>query len=87
MIGMILILEGDAAWPDLSGKEVIHLGNDSPPIQVAILDAGMTSGRPSVGIRLDLPDGQSVLAETSACLFVSAARTIEARYPKLFHED
>ena len=86
MIGMTFILNGDGAWPDLKEKPFIHMGNGSPPIQIAMLDAGMKSMRPSVAIRLDLPDGQTVLAETSARLFVTAARTIMAKYPNLFEE-
>lgn len=76
--------EGGISWPDLADREVIHLGNDAPPIQVGVLDHGMTSGQPSIGIRLDLPDGRSVVAETSARLFVTAANAIQARYPDLF---
>ncbi len=84
MIEMTVILEGDNAWPDLRDKPLIHLANNAPPIQVAVLDAGMTSGHPSVAIRIDLPDGQTVMAETSARLFVSAGRAIEAKFPGLF---
>ena len=87
MIPMTIILDGDNAWPELRDKPVIHLGKDAPAIQVAVLDKGMTSGRPSVGLRLDLPDGQHVLAETSARLFCAAAKAIMARYPDLFDGD
>ena len=86
MIAMNIILEGDNAWPDLQGKDIIHL-RDGPPIQVAVLDGGMTSGRPSVAMRIDLPDGRSVIAETSARLFATAARAIMAKYPDLFNDD
>ena len=87
MIALTIDLNGDNAWPDLRGKPFIHLGNDAPPIQVALIDHGMASGRPSIAIRLDLPDGQTVIAETTARLFVSAARGIESRYPNLFDGD
>lgn len=86
MLQMILKLEGDDAWPDLLHKQFIHLGSDAPPMQVAVLDGGMASGQPSVGIRLDLPDGQTIVAETSARLFVCAARAIEAKFPDLFKD-
>ncbi|HYM31840.1 MAG TPA: hypothetical protein VEU47_11095 [Candidatus Cybelea sp.] len=87
MIGLTLKLNGDGAFEDLRDKPVIHLGSDAKPIQVAILDHGMSSGRPSVCIRLDLPDGQHVLAETSARLFCTAGRAILAKYPDLFDGD
>ncbi len=80
----------EPAWPDLKGRpegEVILLGNGSKPIQVVILDKGMTSGRPSVGIRLDLPDGKVVIAETTARLFCSCAKAFMAKYPDLFEGD
>lgn len=89
-----IILNGENAWPDLSAREegphhgrpVIHLSNGAPPIQVAVLDKGMASGKPSIAIRTDLPDGRVVIAETSARLFCAAARAIMARYPDLFED-
>ena len=78
-----VILDGDNAWPDLRGKvgtsQVIHLA-EGADIQVAALDGGMTSGRPSVAIRFGLPDGRVVLAETSMRLFLTTARAFAARY-------
>lgn len=82
-----LILDGDGCWPDLPQRDVIHLGNSAPPIGVALLSKGMSSGRPSVSLRIDLPDGKLVIAETSARLFCTAARVIMARHPDLFEGD
>lgn len=87
MISMILKLDGDGVWPELRDKRVIHLANDAPAIQVCTLEGGLASGRPSVAIRIDLPDGRTVIAETTARLFVSAGRAIAARYPDLFKDD
>ena len=91
MASLTMIMDGDNCWPDLKDKvgtdAVIHLGNDAPPLQVALLDKGMGSGRPSVTLRLDLPDGRVVLAETSLRLFATAARGFAARYPDLFVGD
>ena len=62
MIPMIIKLDGEGAWPDLlDNPAVVHLAN-GPPIQLAVLRSGMASGRPSVAIRIDLPDGQHVVA-------------------------
>lgn len=52
---------------------VIHL---TGPIEVGTLRAGMASGKDSVMFCFALPDGRVVLAETSAELFVTAARSI-----------
>ena len=87
MIPLIIKLNGDGCWPDLKDQEIIHLDNASPPIQVAILDGGLTSGRPSVALRIDLPDGKYVIAETSARLFCAAAKAIIAKYPDLFVDN
>ncbi len=73
-------LTGDGAWPDLLDKTVHHLGNDAPPIQVSALADGMASGAPSVAIRIDLPNGEVVLAETSLALFLMAADALRVRY-------
>lgn len=78
MLGITLELKGDNCWLDLVDKEVIHLGNDSLPIRLALLHGGMASGKASVTIRLDLPDNKVILAETSLELLSTATRTIEA---------
>lgn len=82
-----VLFDGDGCWPDLMDKPFTHLGNDAKPIQVALLDGGMGSGHPSVSIRLDLPDGEVVVAETSLRLFVLAGRMFAAKYPDLFEGD
>jgi len=87
MIPMVIKLDGDNAWPDLNMANVIHLSNGAPAIQVAVLENGMASGRPSIALRIDLPDGKHVIAETSARLFVTAGRAIHAKYPNLFDDD
>lgn len=85
MPSLNLILDGDRCWQDLPEKmrqgQVIDLmGNDNSPIQFAALPGGMASGKTSVTIRIDLPDGRVLLTETSLALLGTAARAIEARY-------
>lgn len=75
-------------WPELEDKEILdHMGPNAPPIQVCVLERGMTSGAPSVTIRIDLADGRTLMTETSARLFCSASRMILAKYPNLFLGD
>jgi hypothetical protein len=38
------------------------------------------SGKPSVALGFELPDGRWVLAETSLALFLTAAEALRARY-------
>jgi hypothetical protein len=76
-----IILEGDGAFKDLQGKEdkVIHLADQ--PFTVAALDRGTFGGRPSVMIRLDLPDGRVVLQQTTARLWITVARALRGKWP------
>ena len=78
-----LNLNPEPHWPDLAERpeSVIHLGNGAPAIQVASLPGGMDSGRTSVALRLDLPDGRTVVAETSLRLLLTVARALASRYP------
>lgn len=71
---------GDNCWPELLDRindpnQVIHLTEGA--IEMARLPGGMTSGASSVTIRIDLPDGRVVLAETSLALLLGAARAFE----------
>lgn len=82
MIEVVVNLEGDGSASDLAerGLEVVHLGNDAPPIRVAYLTRGMASGFPSVALLFELPGGkQYVMAEMSARLFVAAGRMVATK--------
>lgn len=78
-----MILDGDRAWPELQGVDFHHV---TETMQIALLKKGMQSGKSSVAIRLDLPNGEVVVAETSLALFVSTARAFEAR-DEAFDQD
>lgn len=82
MVHLIIKTEGDGCWPDLlkDDPRIIHLGNGAKPIQVAGLEGGMASGKPSLSIRLDLPDGKVVIAETSLAMLLTLADVFKARY-------
>lgn len=82
MISIRILLDGDRSMPDLApgDERIIHLGNDAPPMWLTALAGGMTSGKPSVMIRLDLPDGRIVMAETSLSLLLAAADAFRGRY-------
>ena len=80
MIALDLRLDGDRCWPDLDDRRIIHLGNGAPPIGLAVLTNGTQEGRESVTIRIDLPDGRVVLAETSLRLLCMAVDAMRARY-------
>lgn len=83
MIPLRIILEGDNCWPDLKDKEPIL----TDLVAVAALPSGMTSGKPSVAVRIDLPDGRAVIAQTSMRLFLMAARAFRARFGDVDEQD
>lgn len=82
MVHLVIKLEGDGVWTDLvkDDERIIHIGNGAPPLQITVLEGGMTSGKPSVSLRVDLPDGRIVIAETSLALLLAAADAFKARY-------
>ena len=83
-----VILEGDGCWEDLADKiksdKVIWLREGT--ISIAALSKGMKSGKPSVSIRIDLPDGRTLVAETSMRLFLKAAEVFKQKYRKELEE-
>lgn len=90
MLQIDIKLDGEGAWPDLAEKarrdQLIHLGNGTS-LGLAALQAGMTSGRASVAFRFDLPDGRSVLAETSLRALYSATKALVLRFGEPFMQD
>lgn len=81
MPSLAVIPNADGAWPDLADREIHHVTEEEGSIAVAGLAGGMESGAPSVAIRIDCPDGETVVvAETSLRLFLTAADALKARY-------
>lgn len=79
MPALNIVADGDNAWPDLKEKGFIEGDLEA----VAFLAGGMVSGQPAVALRIRLPDGSYVIAQTSGRLFSSAGRMLNAKYPKL----
>ena len=50
---------------------------------IAALEKGMKSGAPSVAIRIDLPDGRTVIQETSLKLWYTATRALKDKFGDL----
>lgn len=81
MTPLTIILDGDAAWPDLAPD-----APDRPELIEGHLEAvagianGTANGHPAVAFRIELPDGSVVLAQTTLALFLTAAEGIAARH-------
>lgn len=80
IVDLKFIEEGDNCWPELKEKiaegKVVHT---TDTLHVAYLQGGMKSGKGSITLRYDLPDGRVVLAETSAAAFLAIATAIGAK--------
>jgi hypothetical protein len=74
------ILEADEHWHDLLDKEVIYLGNEAPLVEMVAMPGGMASGRTSISMRIDLPDGRVVILETALYELANAVRTIQDKF-------
>ncbi len=78
--GLRVILEGDGCWPDLNElRDAGKLHHVNEGLEIARLPGGMSGGRSSVSIRVPLPDGSVVMAETSMRLFLGAAQAFQAK--------
>jgi hypothetical protein len=79
MVALTMHLQGDGCWPDLAEKLGTEAHLEALEFSVALLEKGMASGKPSVMMRVDLPDGKFVIVETSLVLFLTAADAFRAR--------
>lgn len=77
-------VDGEGAWPDLGRhpNKVLKLGDSA--LSLAALAGGMVSGRASVMFRIDLPDGRTVLIETSLRALHAAVTAIVAKHGEDF---
>lgn len=72
-------LNGDGAWPELkdaSPERVFW----TQTAKLCVLEGGMVSGRPSVALRIDLPDGRVAIYQTSVGQFLMAAAALRGRF-------
>ena len=78
MIGMRVLpkVDENGGMPELSGRTCVR----TETFTVTSLRGGMGSGKPSVALIVDLPDGSYVMAETSLALFIMAARALEGAH-------
>lgn len=79
MLSLPINLNGDGALG--------HIGHFkmADEIELLVLEGGMGSGKPSVTLHITLGD-RHIIAQTSARLFCTAAKVIEAKYPDLFDD-
>lgn len=80
-LDLTIVRVGDPPpWPDV--RNPLHLAD--PTIHVAAIQAGMVSGAPSIAIRVDLGDGDTVIAETSLAAWIAVTAAIRGAFPDAF---
>jgi hypothetical protein len=77
----INFLEPNELW--FQGKDEFH---PDAKIELAISPHGLSSGKPSVLMRITV-DGKSFVVPTTARLFATMGKMITARYPDLFEGE
>jgi hypothetical protein len=65
----------------IPADQLIHI--TEPDWQLIGIDRGMSSGRAAIALRINLPDGQVLVVESSAAIWVTSARALMGRYPEL----
>lgn len=78
----VSIVRRDDPPPWSDAKEIAHLPDQ--PWLLAGLEGGMSSGKPSIALRLELSDGQSVIAETSIAAWIAATCALRGAFPEVF---
>jgi len=82
-------LDGDNAWPDLVERrgDIVHARDVTWKLA---LKGGMSSGAPSLVLRLDLGPAlrgsQIVIAETSLAAWIAATCALRGRFPEAFRD-
>ena len=80
MLTFHTILEPEEHWDDLLEKEVIYFGKEAAPVEIVAMLKGMASGRTSISMRLDLPDGRVIIMETALYELDRAVKTIQKHF-------
>lgn len=74
MIGLSIILDGDNCWPELKNEDGSPAFLEGELVGVARLPNGTVQGDSTVAFRVELPNGETVLAETTLTLLENAVK-------------
>lgn len=75
MLKLHVVLEGDNCWPELREKGFI----EGKLFGIARLPKGTVEGNTTITLRFELPDGKTVLAETTLKLLDSAVSAFKIK--------
>ena len=74
---IVLKLDGDKAWPEILGYKIHHVPSG---FHMAALPDGTTGGHPSVAIRIDIGEQETVVAECTLKELLTAVDALKAKY-------
>lgn len=77
MPALTIVLDGEGAAKEVAPGTTVHV---LEPFTITALAGGMQSGKPSIALLIPLPDGRTVVAETSLALLLTAADAFRAKY-------
>jgi hypothetical protein len=78
VIPLQVVINGDNCWPDLKDEKGQPTHITGQLTGIARLPRGTELGRSTVTIRVELPDGRTVLAETTLSLMNGAMTAFNA---------
>lgn len=75
----------ESVFPEIGEdpSKIVHVPGETP-WKVAILNGGMASGQPSIGLVIPLPDGWTLVAETSLASWSAVTIAARAAFPWAF---
>lgn len=72
-----------APWSDIDATRCVALA-DPDRLPLVVLEAGMSSGAPSIAVRLNLADGNTAIFETSLAAWIAATCAMRGAFPEAF---
>lgn len=79
-----VVLEAEPGlWGDLAEKReagTLVDAREADAMTFATVRGGMASGLPLLMVRIDLPDGRTIVAQTSVAALLAAARLVAGRH-------
>jgi hypothetical protein len=81
----VQILRSDDPQPwDLASDAKLLLPDPEMPWDLVIAETGMNSGAPSIALRMDLPEGHTLIAQTSLGAWLMATAAFRGAFPEAF---
>lgn len=81
----VQILRRDDAVPwNVASDASLLLPDPETPWELVIAETGTNSGAPSIALRMDLPEGHTLIAQTSLGAWLMATAAFRGAFPEAF---